>query len=189
MAHVALKRHLYVYVRSCFLTKDNQDKTIVEGVLHGLYTPLGEVAYGHLLLSDGSHWCGIPLQGISINKPENQSFAPLVSSIQPWGNMGEEPTCTEMPYLLGMAGVIIQSKESITHTGMIIDWKDGGFVKAAQQHKPLHLIACGKSGNLALMPNNYLLFNDPSTIDLDQAKSVASYKRNDKRWFPENKND
>lgn len=182
MTHVALKRHLYVHVLSRFLTKDDADVSTVEAVLHGFYTPLGEAAYGHLLLSSGAHWCGIPIHALSLRKPSE--VPPPVAEVQPWGCMGEVPVCAEMPYLHGLSGRVLATNRPFVHTGMILDWRDGGFVREASQHKPLHLVGIGEDENLALLPNNYIIFYDPSTLDREPT-ATERYRRNVERWFPE----
>lgn len=193
MTHAALPRHLYVHVRKDFLTKNPDEGGVtIPGVLHGLYTPLNEVAYGHLLLDDGSHWCGIPIHAISLRpasavRPVAEPTAPVFDHayVQPWGNMGETPVIVDMPYLSGMAGHLLIDNRCFVHTGMILDWKDGGFVRSAEQHKPLHLVALESLGTLALMPNNYVCFTDESTKgrSIDELSTV--YRRNNTRWFPE----
>lgn len=174
--HAPLPHHLYVTVSNKFIS-DCAGST--RAVLHGVYTRPGQVVYGNLLLETGAHWSGVPLHGIT------HLDAPTVWSdhdCQPWGCMGTQPFMVLMPYLEGLGCEIKGVKGR--HSGMILDWYDGGFIRSPEQHKPLSLLLMD-NGHIALYPNNYIRFYDPSFVDPDLWDQTKNYRRNTRTYWPE----
>lgn len=96
--------------------------------------------------------------------------------------MGSQPFMSHMPYLEGLGCEV--GGISGRHSGMILDWYDGGFIRSPEQHKPLNLLLLN-NGHLVLYPNNYIRFYDPSFVDPDLWHKTKDYRRNDQVFFPE----
>jgi hypothetical protein len=63
------------------------------------------------------------------------------------------------------------------HTGIIVDWADG-FSRYPHEHKPLNLIEL-KSGQFALLPNNFVEFDDRHLVKQAKRDDLRLYRRND----------
>jgi hypothetical protein len=94
--------------------------------------------------------------------------------------MGEEMTAFTLPYLEGLP-VVGREIGQGRHTGILIDWSDG-FSRYPQEHKPLSLIET-KSGQYALLPNNYYTIEDKHFTDVEAAKNRAHYRRGEKTYW------
>jgi hypothetical protein len=67
------------------------------------------------------------------------------------------------------------------HTGIIIDWTDG-YSRYPQEHKPLNLIQLD-SGQFALLPNNYVVYNDKHFVDEKARENLKFYKRGENIYW------
>jgi len=173
--HSPLPHHLYVNVPNSFLGP-NMPMGTTRGIWHGVYCREGQAVLCHVLLESGAHWSGLPIHALSATEDWSQ---PL-SALQPWGGMGEEMTAFTLPYLEGLP-VVGREIGQGRHTGILIDWSDG-FSRYPQEHKPLSLIET-KSGQYALLPNNYYTIEDKHFTDVEAAKNRAHYRRGEKTYW------
>jgi len=179
MRHCNLPYHIYVNINNVALGPEMPAGT-TRGILHGIYCRPGQAIMGHVLLESGAHWSGMLWHLISTSDMFMEQ--PLV--LQPWGAMGEDMEAWHCHYLEGLVcssirGVALHGR----HTGIIIDWRDG-FSRYPDEHKPLNMVHLN-GGQFALLPNNYLLFNDKHFVRPSARTSVANYRRNsDVIWGP-----
>jgi hypothetical protein len=90
--------------------------------------------------------------------------------------MGEQTEAWHARYLEGLTCEIhAPFKARGRHTGVVIDWADG-FSRYPQEHKPLNLIALD-SGQFALLPNNYAVYDDAHFVDDAAKEHLRRYRR------------
>jgi hypothetical protein len=65
----------------------------------------------------------------------------------------------------------------------MIDWSDG-FSRYPQEHKPLNLLTV-EGGQFALLPNNYVIYDDPHFVDESERQHLRNYRRGESvYWGP-----
>ena len=170
MKHASLDRIQYVWVDNAQLGPSlPPGKTAA--ILHGVYGRPGQLLLTHLLLETGAHWSGIPLIALGKELP------PLPDARrQPWGNMGEEPEVSHLPYLEGLKARCYIGEAR--HTGVMVDWT-GPFSHHPQEHKPLSLLV-DSGGGFLLLPNNYFTLQDPH---FTKGPPPKGYKRGETVWW------
>jgi len=171
MRHASLPYHLYLNVDNSYLGPD-MPKGMTLCIWHASYGRLGQMLMCHVLLESGAHWSGLPLHALS----NTTNFSLLPEQVMPWAAMGESLEIELFPLLEGLQTKIMQpfSGEG-RHTGMIFDWKDG-YSRYPQEHKPLNLIQTD-DGQLALLPNNFILLSDKHFVSEDAKLNLKNYKR------------
>jgi hypothetical protein len=96
--------------------------------------------------------------------------------------MGSDLECWAPSYLEGLRVTTrVGMAEPGRHTGIVIDWADG-YSRYPQEWKPLSLVALDK-GQFALLPNNYLLYEDPHFVDPEARALTKYYRRGDRVWW------
>jgi hypothetical protein len=128
----------------------------------------------HLLLESGAHWSGMPLQGIS----STENFEMPHELLMPWAAMGDEIETFYVKYLEGLTcNTIRPFQRRARHTGIMIDWADG-FSRYPQEHKPLNLLELD-NGQFALLPNNFVLYEDAHFVKHAPRENTRFYLRGD----------
>ena len=98
--------------------------------------------------------------------------------------MGDHLEIELMPMLEGLRTHIAQPfKSSGRHTGLIFDWSDG-YSRYPQELKPLSLIQTDL-GQLALLPNNFILLEDKHFVSEDAKDNLKYYKRGETVYWGE----
>lgn len=170
--HANLPRHIYVNVDNRFLGPTTMPAGVTAGIWHGVYARESQVLMCHVLLESGANWSGLPLHALSFT--ENFSFT--AEQLMPWGAMGTETVVWSSRYLLGLACEVHEPfKATGRHTGFVVDWADG-FSHYPQEHKPLNLVVLD-AGQFALLPNNYLTYNDAHFVNPDARENMKHYRR------------
>lgn len=175
--HASLPAHLYVNVDNRLLGP-SMPAGVTPGLWHGVYAREGQILLCHVLLESGAHWSGLPLHGLS----RTHDFSLTPAQLMPWCAMGTETVVWDARYLHGLVvnlhtGVVARGR----HTGLIIDWADG-FSRYPQEHKPLNLVALD-AGQFALVPNNYLTFEDAHFVNDRARASMGHYRRGDVEYW------
>lgn len=177
--HTPLPFHFYVNVDNSFLGPD-MPQGVTKGIWHGLYGREGQTVLCHVFLETGAHWSGIPLHGISTTT----DFALTQSETMPWATMGREVGAYHFPFLEGLRGAVLQPfKGAVRHTGLMVDWMDG-YSRYPQEHKPLNLLATD-SGQFALLPNNFVLFEDRHFVEEEKREDLKRYRRGETVYWGE----
>ncbi len=175
--HIELPYHFYINVDNSFLGP-KMPPGITKGIWWGCYSRLGQIIMCHVMLESGAHWSGIPIHCLSTS----QDFSIKESDLMPWASMGEDMDVIHSRYLEGLRCKIMQPFQSEgRHTGIIIDYKDG-YSRYPQEHKPLNLINLF-SGQFALLPNNYLIFEDLHFVEEEARENLKNYRRSDKIFW------
>jgi len=148
------------------------------GILHGVYSRVGQCLLSHVLLESGGHWSGLPLH--ALHWREGVGEQPL---IEPWGGMGNAITATHLPLLEGLRGCTIGDAVPFRHSGVIIDWNDG-YSRYPAEHKPLSLLLTD-GGGFALLPNNYFrLYDKHFTAPLNSPLGeMVHYRRGEQVYW------
>jgi len=163
--------HLYINVNNKFLGP-NMPKGITRGIWHGVYGRVHQTLMCHVLLETGGNWSGLPLHAISTT----DDFSIDRKNLMPWSAMGDNIETFHSVKLEGLdASIIKPIPNKGRHTGIIIDWADG-YSRYPQEHKPLNLIELD-SGQFALMPNNYILYEDKHFVDEKTRENLKYYRR------------
>jgi hypothetical protein len=169
--HANLPFHLYVNVDNRFLGP-NMPPGTTPAIWHGVYARPCQTLYCHVLLESGAHWSGLPLHALSTT----QDFSLARENLMPWGSMGDETEAWHANYMEGLrCSVHAPFKGDGRHTGIIIDWTDG-FSRYPAEHKPLSLVHLD-TGQFALLPNNYLMFEDAHFVELKARENTKHYSR------------
>jgi hypothetical protein len=169
--HANLPFHLYVNVDNRHLGP-NMPSGTTPAIWHGVYARPYQTLYCHVLLESGAHWSGLPLHAISTT----QDFSRARESLMPWGSMGDETEAWHAHYIEGLkCNTHAPFTAGGRHTGIIIDWTDG-FSRYPAEHKPLNLIALD-AGQFALLPNNYLTFEDAHFVEPKARENTKHYRR------------
>jgi hypothetical protein len=169
--HANLPFHLYVNVDNRFLGP-NMPPGTTPAIWHGVYARPYQTLYCHVLLESGAHWSGLPLHALSTT----QDFSLARENLMPWGSMGDETEAWHANYMEGLrCSVHAPFKGDGRHTGIIIDWTDG-FSRYPAEHKPLSLVHLD-TGQFALLPNNYLMFEDAHFVELKARENTKHYSR------------
>jgi hypothetical protein len=169
--HTPLPFHFYVNVNNAFLGP-KMPKGVTKAIWHGIYCREYQTMSCHVFLESGAHWSGLPLHAISTTT----DFSLGPEKVMPWCGMGEELEAVLMPFLEGM-----ETSEGGRHTGIIIDWKDG-YSRYPAEHKPLSLIQL-KSGQFALLPNNYVTYKEKHFVDDAAKKNMKRYRRGEQVYW------
>lgn len=81
-----------------------------------------------------------------------------------------------MPFLEGLEAIVMGPVSgSGRHTGIVVDWRDG-YSRYPEEHKPLNLIVMG-TGQFALLPNNYVVYNEKHFVDSRARENLRHYRR------------
>jgi hypothetical protein len=170
MTHAQLPYHVYVNVDNSALGP-NMPEGSTPAIWHGVHSRPGQLIMAHLMLDTGAHWSGVPLHSIS-----TKGFEHGPSDLMPWGAMGDSLITVHFGYLEGL--VCAPARGGVghgRHTGIVVDWADG-YSRYPQEHKPLNLVALD-SGQFALLPNNYLLFEDAHFVSALGRENLRFYRR------------
>jgi hypothetical protein len=173
MRHANLPFHLYVNVSNDALGPNMPDG-VTAGVWWGIHCRPGQALMCHVLLESGAQWAGIPVHHVSVSKRFDRGHHDLM----PWAAMGERIEAFHGEYLEGVGvGVRRPFDSEGRHTGIIVDWADG-FSRYPHEHKPLNLIEL-KHGQFALLPNNFIEFDDRHLVKQAKRDDLRLYRRND----------
>lgn len=143
-------------------------------IWHASYCRPNQLLMCHVLLETGAHWSGLPLHALSTTF----DFSLSPQQLMPWAAMGNSLEIALFPTLEGLRTEIMKPfKAEGRHTGMIFDWKDG-YSRYPQEHKPLSLIQT-VTGQLALLPNNFMLLTDKHFTTDTTIADIKNYKRGD----------
>jgi hypothetical protein len=177
--HTNLPFHLYVNVSNKLIGPDMPAGS-TKAIWHAVHCRPNQTLMCHILLESGAHWSGMPLHGLSTS----DNFDLPRESLMPWSAMGEDVESFHIKYLEGLACTVIKPfKSRARHTGIMIDWADG-FSRYPQEHKPLNLLNV-ESGQFALLPNNYVIYDDSHFVDDSERQHLKSYKRGESvYWGP-----
>lgn len=172
--HIELPHHFYINVDNKVLGP-NMPAGITKGIWWGIYSRPGQHVMCHVMLESGANWSGLQLESISTK----EDFSIENKLLMPWATMGDDLDIFSSKYLEGLTCETIEPIKSLgRHTGIIIDWRDG-YSRYPQEHKPLSLINLS-SGQFSLLPNNYILYDDPHFIEKSAKQNLKYYKRNEK---------
>lgn len=173
MSHASLPFHLYLNAANSYLGP-NMPQGTTPCIWHSAYSRPGQMLMCHVLLETGAHWSGLPLQALS----STLDFSLAPQQLMPWAAMGDCLEIALLPMLEGLRTEIMKPFAADgRHTGMIFDWKDG-YSLYPQEHKPLSLIQT-TTGQLALIPNNFMLLTDKHFTRADKRADIKNYKRGD----------
>lgn len=176
-SHANLPFHIYVNVSNRMLGPRMPEGS-TPAIWHGIHSRPNQVLMCHLLLESGAHWSGMPIHGISMT----ESFDLPHEILSPWAAMGNELETFHVKYLEGLRCNTIKPINAVgRHTGIMVDWSDG-FSRYPQEHKPLNLI-CLDSGQFALLPNNFVLYEDAHFVDTHARVNIKEYLRGDKIYW------
>lgn len=177
--HISLSHHLYVNIDNTFLGP-SMPCGVTKGIWHGIYCKPDQTLLTHILLESGAHWSGIPIHAISTTN----NFTYDYKQLMPWSGMGENIETVFFKYLEGLsAEVLYPIKSTGRHTGIMIDWSDG-YSKYPQEHKPLNLIELS-NGQFALLPNNYVIYQDKHFTSISAKENMKHYLRGDEIYWGE----
>ena len=175
--HANLPFHLYVNVKNEYLGS-SMPSGVTKGVWHGVYCREYQVLMCHVLLESGANWSGLPLHSLSTT----EDFSVCQEDLMPWTAMGDEIESFHTTMLEGLSADVLKPLKSRgRHTGIIIDWADG-YSRYPQEHKPLNLIQLN-SGQFALLPNNYVVYQDKHFVDEEAKKNLKYYKRGENVYW------
>jgi len=177
--HANLPFHLYVNVDNRLIGPSMPAGT-TRAIWHAVHCRQGQTLMCHLLLESGAHWSGMPMHGLS----SNDNFEMSRELLMPWSSMGEDLETFHVKYLEGLSCRIMRPfQQSARHTGIMIDWSDG-FSRYPQEHKPLNLLEI-ESGQFALLPNNFVVYDDKHFVDESTRANMSNYLRgNEVYWGP-----
>jgi hypothetical protein len=151
---------------------------VTKAIWHAVYCRQHQTLLCHVFLESGAHWSGLPLHAISTTN----DFSIPREHLMPWTAMGEHIETFQVKYLEGLECEVFKpfSMEG-RHTGIIIDWEDG-YSRYPAEHKPLNLIE-SKSGQFALLPNNFVLFKDKHFTEDSQKNLLKFYRRGEEVYW------
>lgn len=158
-------QHIYGYVdkRILFGLED------VEGyepcVITGVTSIPGRAIHFSILCESGAQWARIPIHMLYHTKPG--SFYHNLSDLQMWDCMGLEFSIVQYPYFREMSCTFRnrESKSIPAQYWFTLDHTDNGFSLSPTQHKCFHILKCNDgSGQIAAMPNNRIVWHDPSFV-------------------------
>lgn len=176
MTHAQLPYHLYVNVDNSALGP-NMPPGVTPAIWHGVHSRPGQLLMAHVMLETGAHWSGLPLHAISTG-----GFEHGPSQLMPWHAMGDSILTVYFGYLEGLrCSPVKDGVGTGRHTGVMIDWSDG-YSRYQQEHKPLNLVALD-SGQFALLPNNFLLFEDAHFVDVEKRGETRLYRRGERVFW------
>ncbi len=171
MRNAPLPYHLYLNVNNSFLGP-NMPAGVTPCIWHAAYSRPDQVMMCHVLLETGAHWSGLPIHALSSTDKFNLNYEELM----PWASMGSDLEITHLPYLEGLkVSIMLPFKSQGRHTGMVFDWSDG-YSRYPQEHKPLSLIH-NENGQMALLPNNFMLVSDSHFTSNDKLSTLSLYRR------------
>lgn len=175
--HANLPFHLYVNVKNEFLGP-KMPAGVTRGIWHGVYAREYQTLMCHVFLESGAHWSGLPLHAISTT----DDFSVSREHLMPWASMGEDTETWHAHYLAGLSCEIRKPFEAKgRHTGIIVDWADG-YSRYPEEHKPLNLISLN-SGQFALLPNNYAIYNDGHFSNASARENLKNYRRGEEVYW------
>jgi len=175
--HANLPFHFYVNVDNKFLGAKMPSGT-TSAIWHSVYCRPDQILMCHVLLESGANWSGLPIQALSTK----ENFDIPEDLLMPWAAMGDDLEVFHSKYLEGLKCETIKKLTTkARHTGIIVDWADG-FSRYPQEHKPLNLLEL-ESGQFALFPNNYIVYEDSHFVTENGKENLKYYKRGDKVYW------
>lgn len=151
---------------------------VTPGLWWGIHCRPGQALMCHVMLASGAHWSGIPIHKVGTAG----QFARGHCDLMPWAAMGEHVEAFHASYLEGMAvGIRRPFDDSGRHTGIMVDWADG-FSRYPQEHKPLNLIETA-GGQFALLPNNFVEFEDRHLVQQGLRDQLRLYRRGEVTYW------
>lgn len=179
MRHANLPFHLYLNVSNTYLGP-NMPQGVTKCMWHAAYCRPSQALMCHVLLETGAHWSGLPIHALS----ETLDFSRTHEQLMPWSAMGDNLEIIMMPMLEGAKAYIMQPFKAMgRHTGLMFDWSDG-YSRYPQEHKPLNLIQT-YLGQLALLPNNYVLYDDKHFVVENGRSNLKHYLRGETVYWGE----
>lgn len=178
MRHANLPFHLYVNVSNLALGPGMQPGS-TPGVWWGVHCRPGQALMCHVMLASGAQWAGIPIHHVSAGDKFDRHHLELM----PWSAMGEHVEAFHAQYIEGMqVGIRKPFDDAGRHTGIVIDWADG-FSRYPQEHKPLNLVEIVDQGQFALLPNNFIEFEDRHLVREHLRDDLRRYRRNEQVYW------
>jgi len=175
--HASLPFHLYVNVNNEFLGP-KMPPGVTPGIWHGVFAREHQILMCHVMLESGANWSGLPLHALSTTR----DFSVPYGHLSPWAAMGSETDAWYATYLEGLACRVHEPFTGLgRHTGIVIDWKDG-YSRYAHEHKPLNLINLD-AGQFALLPNNYLTYDDKHFMNPAAKEHLKLYRRGEDLYW------
>lgn len=134
-------------------------------VIFGVTSLPSRALHFSILCESGAQWARIPLHMLRWQTPTRKP-RPL-SDLQCWDSLGWEFAVVQYEYLREMgcrygtpANELVDASYWFT-----LDHTDNGFSQYPPEHKCMHLLLLEDgSGQIAAMPNNRILWKDPSFV-------------------------
>lgn len=134
-------------------------------VITGVTSIPGRAIHFSILCESGAQWARIPMHMLYHTKPGD--FYHNLNDLQMWDCMGWEFSVVQYTYFREMSCTFRnrEGKSVAAQYWFTLDHTDNGFSLSPTQHKCFHILkCCDGSGQIAAMPNNRIVWHDPSFV-------------------------
>ena len=157
--------HFECYVRESFLYDCDETKQgFVRGVAFGVSSLWGRALGWHVMLENGAQIGRLPIHALC-SKPGSRKRE--IADLQLWDCFSYNPAVVEYEFLAGMACIAyLKDRSEVNGQYMFtVDWYGSEFAEGAGDlgWKCAHILEL-EEGNYAALPNNRILWREPSFI-------------------------
>ena len=193
--NASVPQHIYGCVQKDILHGLTGVKGYEPCVITGITSVPSRAFYFSILCESGAQWARIPIHFLHHARPdpERQWFW-QAHDLQMWDAMGWEFSVVQYTYFREMACTFRtrSGKDIPARYWFTLDHTDNGFSLCPSQHKCYHILLLDDgSGQIAAMPNNRVVWNDPSFCrgELPRYKVMANKTWHCERFDLENPQD
>lgn len=151
-----------------FIYGDERDVDAVsmQAIAHAITCQPGRTVGFHVVFIDrplaGVAYCWLPVKALRHTEaPFAETIPPPLAEVAPWDCFSDRFTVVQLEFLNRMRCRVLSGCEGTGRYHATIDFTGSSLAEDPQQHKQLHIIMMD-CGEVALMPNNRLLFDDPA---------------------------
>jgi hypothetical protein len=170
-------QHIYGYVEKRILFGLEDVEGYEPCVITGVTSIPGRAIHFSILCESGAQWARIPIHCVFHKLPcDDEKPAYEVFDLQMWDCMGLEFSVVQYTYFREMSCTFRnrEGKNVPAQYWFTLDHTDNGFSLSPTQHKCFHILKCfDGSGQIAAMPNNRIVWHDPSFVKLG---AIPQYK-------------
>lgn len=166
-----------LFVRKKYIVYDPEDG-FIEAYLMAVTAINGKALKFTVLTEHGAIYSGLPIEALFI-KP---SFEKIYDTpkLQPFSALEGPVSCVVLPLVQEAICNVIPLGESAQYLFSLFYESSLGLADDPEQNKSHNIVALS-SGQLAAMPNNYLLFTNNWFCD---TLNTVTYKRQKQKFYP-----
>jgi len=158
---------VYTVVKAEAVSRDAKEQ-FFEARIFGACSLAGRAVLFHCQLNNGAVYYRLPVSAFGTGKEFSLGL------LQPWDCPSTDMECFTFDYLAFQRVTCLKLNKAMGTYITTLDWSGyGTTAEISHEHKCLHLIRLDNN-QLALQPNNYLLWHEKSNVKIDGSHKLLS---------------